>query len=84
MAAFVRGQDAPSSQLRFIIKDCTTDGKPDTDKMMNLENLSLGGIVNQYGLDQEGKIELWINVYTARERKAISAQRFSSWQMCTF
>ena len=37
-----------------------------------------GGIVNQYGSDRKGKIDLWMNVHTVREATAISAQRFSS------
>ena len=37
-----------------------------------------GGIVNQYGSNQEGKIDQWMNVNTVRETAAISAQRFSS------
>ena len=37
-----------------------------------------GGIVNQYGLNQEGKIDQWINEHTVRVTAAISAQRFSS------
>jgi len=37
-----------------------------------------GGIVKQYGLNQEGKIDQWIIVFTVRVTAAISAQRFSS------
>ena len=37
-----------------------------------------GGIVKQYGSNQEGKIDQWMIVYTVRVAAAISAQRFSS------
>ncbi len=39
-----------------------------------------GGIVKQYGSNQEGKIDQWMIVYTVRVAAAISAQRFSSYR----